>query len=345
MDKPELFSRDAHQSESLMVVEMSRLFYLSRALHVAAELAIADHLSDEPIALETLAQRTNTSASTLRRLIRFLSTFQIFKEPTPDKFSNTAMSAVLRTEHPQSVRALLRMYHELAYWSAAGPLEHTVRTAEPAFAHVYGVPRFQYMKENADSQRRFDEAMARGSRNDDPAIASAYDFGRFDRIVDVGGGRGGLVLEILRSAPNTIGTLFEQPQVLAQATQPEESWLSDRYEMVAGDFLEVVPDGADCYIIKDVLHDFNDEQCVKILSNCRSAMKSGSTILIANRDLPASAAAPHRNFWMDINIMTLYGGEERSASEWAELFQRSGLAVIQTIETSVDYVLTEGKPR
>src|SRR5262249_52530729 len=157
--------------------------------------------------------------------------------------------------HPQSIKSnVLRI--GTFWWSAVGELEHSLKTGEAAFEHVHGVPFFQYLRNNADVQQRFDRAMARISDANDAAVAAAYEFGRFRQIVDVGGGRGGLLTQILLRAPKTTGVLFEQPQVLDRATRLEEAGLSNRSKKITGDFFVSVPAGADCYVIKGVLHDF-----------------------------------------------------------------------------------------
>jgi C-methyltransferase len=343
MEKPELFSKQASPSAAHLIDEMSRLYYLSRAIHVAAELGIAEHLGQTPVALDELAEKTGTNASSLKRLLRFLSAYGMFEETSPDRFSNTTLSSVLRSDHPNSVRANLRRIGEF-WWSAVGRMEHSIRTGESAFTHVHGVPFFQYLKANADIQKRFDEAMARISDSDDAAIAAAYDFSRFRRIVDVGGGHGGLLVQILTRAPQATGVLFEQPQVLKRATRLSDAGLGGRSEMVGGDFFESLPAGADCYIIKGVLHDFDDERCVKILSNCRSAVTADGRVVIANQDLPSPVDGPHPNLTMDIQMMMLLQGRERTIGEWSDLLQRSGLKLGDSLETGVGFTLVESRP-
>jgi C-methyltransferase len=323
--------------------EMSRLYYLSRAIHVAAELGIADKLGDGTVAVAKLSEATGTKLEALRRLLHFLAAYSIFEEASPDSFRNTELSSVLRDDHPQSVRSNLQRIGGF-WWAAVGDLEHSVRTGEAAFVHVHNVPFFRYLRDNADVQRRFDRAMAQISDADDAAIAAAYEFSRFRKIVDVGGGRGGLLVQILERAPNATGVLFEQPQVLESATRLAEAGLANRSEKVAGDFFQSVPAGADCYVIKGVLHDFDDEQCVRILSNCRRAVSADGCLVIANHDLPLSLDAPHPNLTMDIQMMTILGGRERSAPEWSELFQRSGWRMGKRIDTDVLFTVTEGQP-
>ncbi len=190
MERPELLSEDAGRSAARLIDETSRLYYLSRAIQVAAEMGIADHLGGDPVALDDLARTTATNAGALKRLLRFLSAYRVFEERSPDWFCNTTLSSVLRADHPNSMRANLRRM-DGSWWSATAALDHSIRTGEAAFAHVHGVPFFQYLRANAEAQERFDEGMAQSSYANDAAIAAAFDFRRFRRIVDVGGGRGG----------------------------------------------------------------------------------------------------------------------------------------------------------
>ena len=343
MEKPEILSRQAGQSAARLIDEMSRLYYLSRAIHVAAELGVADHLGEPPSALDEIAEKTRTNAICLKRLLRFLSAYGIFEERSKDLFCNTTLSSVLCRDHPNSVRAGLRRIGDF-WWSAVGYMEQSIRTGRSAFVHVHGVDFFQYLKTNPDAQERFDHGMARISDADDTAIANAYEFGRFRRIIDIGGGQGGLLVQILRQAPAATGILFEQPQVLERATRLSDAGLGSRSEMVPGDFFKSVPAGGDCYVIKGVLHDFDDEHCLKLLSNCRKAVVSDGCVVIANRDLPDPIDGPHPNLTMDIQMMTLLSGHERTIAEWSNLFQRSSLEVGDTFETNVGFTIVEGRP-
>jgi len=341
MDIPALLSKDAGQSAARLIDEMSRLYYLSRAIHVVAELGLADLLDDEPLSPTDLAERTGTNVAALHRLLKFLSAYGIFQEKKAGNFAHTELSSVFRQDDPDSVRAILRRIGEF-WWSAVGGIEHSIRTGESAFNHVHGMPFFQFLKENPDIQKRFDEAMARVSDADDTAIAAAYDFDQFDCIVDVGGGRGGLLTQILMGTPRAKGILFDQPQVIDQATRLEEGGLSNRSEMVGGNFFDSIVGGGDCYVIKGVLHDFDDDQCVTILSNCRKAMNADGRVVIANQDLPSPIDGPHPNLTMDIQMMALLSGRERSKSDWSELFRRSGLRLISSVQTDVAFTVVDG---
>jgi O-methyltransferase domain len=250
---------------------------------------------------------------------------------------------VLRSDHPTSISANVRRIGAF-WWSAVGHMDHTVRTGESAFTHAHGVPFFQYLGTHPDIQKRFDVAMAKISDADDAAVATAYDFTRFSRIVDVAGGQGGLLVQILKNAPDATGVLFEQAQVVARATRLVDAGLKERSEMVAGDIFKSMPAGGDCYVIKGVLHDFDNEDCIKILSNCRRAASHNGCVVIANLNIPSQIDGPHPNRTMDIQMMTLLRGRERTIGEWSDLLQRSGLTPGNTIHTSVGFVLVESRP-
>jgi hypothetical protein len=343
MDRPELLSTQAGQSAARLIDEMSRLYYLSRAIHVAAELGIADQLDGSSTPLDKIAEGAGTDSDGLSRLLRFLSAYGIFEEKSPGQFCNTTLSSVLRSDHPNSVRANLRRIGDY-WWSAVGQMEHSVRTGQSAFLHVHGVSFFQFLKANPTVQARFDEAMARISGADDAAIAAAYDFGRFRRIVDLGGGRGGLLVQILRRAPDALGILFEQPQVIARVVRLGDDRVAGRSELVAGNFFEAVPAGADCYVLKGVLHDFDDAGCLKVLANCRDAMAPSGRVVIANQDLPSAVSGPHPNLTMDIQMMTLLGGRERTITQWSALFHRCGLRLGDVCPTDVGFTVVEATP-
>ncbi len=340
LERPELISAGANRSAARLMSEMSRLYYLSRAIHVAAELGIADLLGRGSHTIVEIAKSTGTNVAALGRLLRFLSAHDIFEETVAEAYSNTELSSVLSGDHPQSVRSNLRRIGDY-WWSAVGNMEHSIRTGESAFTNFHGMPFFQYLGANADVQRRFDEAMADISDADDTAIAEAYEFSRFSRIVDVGGGRGGLLAQILLQAPDAQGVLFDQPQVVSKATRLEQSGLLARTELLGGDFFESVPDGGDCYVIKGVLHDFDDNECIRILSHCRTAMVEGGHVVIANQDLPSPVTGPHPNLTMDIQMMVLLTGRERDAEQWQNIFGESGLRMNSSVDTGVGFTLID----
>lgn len=341
LKEPALLSPGASRSAARMIDEMSRLYYLSRAIQAAAALAIADYLGDGSATAEALAGRSGCNAAALERLLRFLSAYGVFEQTASNQYRNTELSSAMREDHPQSARARLRQTGEL-WWPAAANLEQCVRGGESAFTVFHGAPVFDYLRQHSDVQQRFDEVMARISDADDAAVAQAYDFSRFSKIIDVGGGSGGLLAQILLRAPLANGILFDQTRHTATPARLDRAGVSARANCITGDFFDALPEGGDCYVIKGVLHDFDDDACVKILSNCRRAMKKEGVIVIANQDLPTPVTGPHPNLTLDIQMLVLINGRERSGDHWQDLFRLAGLKMLSATGTDVGFTLIEG---
>jgi hypothetical protein len=330
-----------HLREQLL--EMSRAYLLSRAIHVAAELGVANHVGDTAVRASELAHLTGAYEPYLERLLRFLAGHGIFAEAAPGSFLATPLSALLADGHPSSMRAGLGMVNS-AWWAAVGDLGHAVRTGETAFAFRHRQPFFAYLKDNPSEQQSFDAGMASNSRSSDQAIARAYDFSRSGLLVDIGGGRGGLLKAILERHANVRGQLFDQPQVVERAMALEaDSALQGRLSCLAGDFFQAVPGGADTYLLKGVLHDFDDERCIQILKNCRRAMQPHSKLLIIERLISPDNLA-HQAKTIDVLMMVLLGGRERPASDWAELLRAADLQLCQQLTTDSEFTISEATP-
>jgi hypothetical protein len=328
-------TQQAQGNAQALVLEMSRGYVLARAIHVAAELGLADHVGDQPVPVQELARLTNTQPGHLERLLRLLAAHGVFSERAPGEFIASELSKVMRDDAPGSLRAGLRMVNS-AWWAAVGDLGHALATGAPAFDQRQGRPFFAYLREHPDDQQRFDAGMASNSRAAERAIAAAYDFGSARTIVDVGGGRGGLIRAILEQHAAVRGTVFDQPHVVQHASLPD----AGRTETVAGDFFEGVPAGADLYLIKGVLHDFDDERCRVILANIRRAMPPGSKLLVVERTI-APDDRPHQAKTIDLMMMALLGGRERSAREWAGLLRGAGLELSRQMPTSSEFTISE----
>jgi hypothetical protein len=201
-----------------------------------------------------------------------------------------------------------------ACWNALGHLLHSVRTGAPAFDHVYGMPLFEHYGRNLEANLRFDRGMTSITIAENPAVVSCYDFGQFRQIVDVGGGRGGFLAEVLKTYPSVRGVLYDQPQVVNEPEPLLQAELRDRCEIVEGTFFESVPVGADTYILKRVLHDWSDwsdEVAVSLLRRCREAMAPEGRVLTLDAAVPPGNQ-PHRSKMLDIMMMALLGGRERT---------------------------------
>jgi hypothetical protein len=338
-----LVSSFARSSPSLFVEELSTLHLLARALHVVAEIGVANHLSDNGTPVKELAEKTDTDPVALRRLMQFLASYGISEQTGPEAFCATELSDTLRDDHPKSVRPIILRFGP-PWWESVGAMLEAVKTGEPSFPKIAGMHVFEYLSRNPEKQKRFDAGIAQIADADNASVAAVYDFSRFRRIVDVGGGQGGLLRHIMPRAPEATGILFDQPQVVSNPTRLEEAGLLSRCDCVGGDFFEAVPTGGDCYIIKAVLHDFSDEESVRILRNCREAVSDGGRVLVAERFLPSSSDGPHTNLIMDLLLMVLHTGHERRDFEFQELFAEAGLRVTGFHKTQIRFHIVEGIP-
>ena len=301
-----------------------------QAIHVAAELALADLVANGPKTVTELAASAHAHGPSLGRFLRALTSLGIFAEDPDGRFRQTALSETLREDHPESIRRWAMMLGARFVWKPCGELDRTVRTGQPAFEHVYGAPFFKHLAEHQDDAVVFNAAMSSM-----PAwiatIVDAYDFSAFERIVDVGGGHGALLVGILSANPHVRGVLHDLPAVVAGAATPREGAMVDRCEIVGGDFFDSVPADGDAYLLSGVIHDWNDESAVKILKNCRRAIPSNGTLLLVDTVLIPSSD-PGRAL-MDLLMMVLTGGRERTESEFRSLLQETGFSLARVIAT------------
>ena len=299
-----------------------------QAIHVAAKFALADLVASGPKSIKELADATHTHGSSMGRLLRALTTLGIFVEDTAGRYRQTALSDTLRSEHPESIRPLAMMLGAHFVWKPSGALDETVRTGQPSFERVYGAPFFEYLAGHSDDAAVFNTAMS-SSPDYLAAIVGAYEFSKFERIVDVGGGHGLLLAGILFANPRLCGVLYDLPAVVADTSALRKEPISQRCEIIGGDFFKGVPAGADAYILKGIIHDWNDKAALRILKNCRRAIHSDGTLLLAETVLspstdPASAL-------MDMLMMVLTNGRERTESEFRSLLQEAGFSMVQVI--------------
>jgi hypothetical protein len=310
------------------------------AIRAAALLGVADHLAGGPREVAELAELTESNEVYLRRLLRFLASRGIFREDEDGRFDLTPYAEVLRSDVPNSIRAGVLIATSETWWQSAGDLVEAIRHGEPAFDRRYGKPLFDYLAENPSVGRMFNEGMATFAAGDIDLVTAAYDFPDSGVLVDVGGGLGGLLLAVLRARPNLRGVLFDHEKVLA-GTMLGQLGADERWELVPGDFFESVPAG-DFYLIKNVLHDWNDDQCVRILENCRRAMRPGGKLLVIDAVLPPGNE-PHFGKAMDMIMLLLLPGQERSLAEFEHVFSRAGFRVNQVITTAGPLALIEAE--
>ncbi|MDI9819463.1 MULTISPECIES: methyltransferase [unclassified Legionella] len=321
----------------IQLATISRWYVVSRAIHTVAKLGIANHMSYKPVAIKELAEKTGTIPELLDRLLKFLSAYKIF-DYHEGSFALTELSLPLRDDHPNSIRDVLCMVDE-SWWQAFSCLDLCLTTGKSAFSHQHGEDFFTYLSKHPEKQSNFDKGMAKLSSFDDACVASSYNFSSFSQVIDMGGGRGGLIKAIAAQYPAVKLILFDTPSVIAQLHAKD---FPSQVKLVAGDFLTSIP-LAEAYIFKGVLHDFNDELMNKILCNCHQQMPADSLLFIAEQVLPDNEY-PHPNKTMDIVMMALLGGRQRTLKEWQQSIQPSGFIYQESYPTNSLFTLMAFKP-
>jgi hypothetical protein len=288
-------------------------------------------LAAGPKAVDVLADEAKCDAAALFRLLRALASVGIFAEVNPREFALTPLADCLRSDVPHSARNWAMLTGDELHWGLWGQLRQSVQAGRSMATDLFGQSYFEYLQAHPRTSEVFDRAMIETSGRHMVAVASAIDGTRFRRLVDVGGGRGLLVSAVLKASPELHALLFDQAQVVAQA-QPvlEAADVADRCECVAGDFFEAVPTGADAYVLKSVLHDWSDEECGKILSACRRAMLPHARLLLVEMVMDAPNVQPLANF-LDLAMLVLLGGKERTEQEFRELLASSGFRLDRVI--------------
>jgi O-methyltransferase domain/Dimerisation domain len=332
--------RRAHDA----MLERIAAYWQSQLVYVAAKLGIADVLVDGPLTVEEIAARVGAHPAYLKRVLRALASLGVFAADPHGRFHLTRLAQTLRSDHPESLRDFALMLVDDYNWSAWGALEHAVKTGNTAFEHVHGSPAFPWMQAHPEKEKIFSASMASISVMENAAVARSYAFGKLGKVVDVGGAHGHLLATILRSYVKLRGVLFDQPQVIAEAAKAGYTTAPDvgsRCEVVSGDFFESVPPGADGYVLKYIMHDWDDDKCVRILQNCRKAMGDDGRVLVVDHVV----AAGNRFDWgklVDINMMVMLGSKERTKDEFRQLFTRAGLRLKRIIRTGSSVSILEG---
>jgi hypothetical protein len=329
------------------ILNLALGYLASRGLHVATELGIADVLKDGPKSIEDLARATGAHQHSLYRVLRMLAGHGVFAEEPLGQFHLTPMAAVLQVGVAGSVHDGVRMVGDLAgdgsWWTAVGRLRQSVMTGEPGFTSVHGLSFFDYLTRHPEAGTWFDRGLANFAAAENPAIVSCYDFGQFGRVVDVGGGQGGFLAEVLKVFPSVTGVLYDRPQVIQEPAYLIAAELLNRCEVIGGDFFQSVPGGGDVYVLKRILHDWGDERSIQILRRCREAMGNHARLLVVDAVVPPGND-PHPSKIMDMLMMVLVEGQERTEQEFGELFQQAGLKLTKVIPTASVLSIVEGAP-
>lgn len=330
----------------MRLVEISAGYWLPRALQVAADLGVADRIEGEARTAKEIAAELGVSVDALNRLLRLLASHGIFERVADQeggqngpKYGHNELSRALREDHPRSMRAYVRLLGLPALWDSWGKLGEVVRNGEPAIKEI-----FAYFQERPEVTKIFDAGMKSKGEVAIGQVISNYDFSGFKTIADVGGGLGHLLKAILTASPNARGVLFDQPHVVSRATL--DPALEGRMEAQGGDFFKGPLPKCDAYVVMEVLHDWTDEQCKTILRQVRKAAPDGAKLLVVETVLPdesawAAGKGVHFGNHLDINMMVLTGGRERTPEEFSRTFGESGWRMSRVVKTASPYSIVE----
>lgn len=303
---------------------------ISQVVHVIAELGVADVLAAGPLPLEGIARACDADPDALSRVLRVAASFGVFTRDGEGRYALTPMAEYLRSDVPDSRRDLVLFNGDEMLWKPYGELLYTVRTGKPAFDAVFGRTFFEHLAEEPRAARLFDAAMAQMSQATTAMLLQQYDFGRFARVADIGGGNGWFLAELLAAFPGVRGTLVDLPDVVAAAGERfDANGTADRAEVVAGDFFEPAPPGFDAYLLKAVLHDWDDEHALRILGRIREAMQaSPDGRLLVCEFLVAEDDRWDRGKLLDLDMLLRFGGRERDLAQWHRLLGAAGFELV-----------------
>ena len=342
MPQPETNQPNQAMPPQFAVLQMASGYWVSRSIYVAAKLGIADLLKDSPKSCDELAIATGTHAPSLYRVLRALASLGVFAETQPNHFTLTPLAACLQSDVPNSFRAFVIMLGEEQY-RAWGEFMHSVQTGGSSFEHIYGMNLYEYLAQNPESAKIFDESMTNFSAIESGAIAASYDFSSIQTLVDIAGGQGLLIASILKSNPTLKGVLFDLPHVIERAKRfLEAEGVLERCQLAAGNFFESVPEGGDAYILKYIIHDWDDEKAIAILKQCHKVMPANGKILVAEQVIPPGNK-PFMGKLLDLQMLVMTsGGCERTEAEYRALFEKAGFKLTRIVPTQDEISIIEG---
>ncbi len=334
-------TENQHLPPEAIVTQMALGCFVSQGLAVVAKLGVADLLKDAPQTVSVLAEKTQTHERSLYRLLRALSSVGIFDESDPKVFGLTPLSETLLSDRPNSLRDAAIFMGANWHWQVYGEMLHSVQTGEAAWKKVHGAEVFPYLQQHPAEAEIFNRAMTSYSQAVAKPVAAAYDCSDIKTLVDVAGGHGKLLAEFLRANPNLNGVLFDLPEVIAGAGEVlEKEGVAERVTIVSGDFFEAVPTGADAYLMKHIIHDWDDDRAVKILKNIASVMNPNGKVLIAEQIIPTGNTA-HPGKLMDLEMLVSPGGIERTEEEYREILAAASLKLNRVIATQSQISIVE----
>ncbi|MGW6983372.1 methyltransferase [Streptomyces sp. NPDC054932] len=325
---------------SVRVLQLVTSSWMAAAVSAAAELGVADALAGGARPVDEIAEAVGAHAPTLHRLLRACADIGLFEEHDGAVFALTEVGEALRSDSPASMRNFARWTGLAADRNTWVGLADSVRTGEPAFEKVHGQNVWDFMRDRTDVSGVFDDAMTEASRQLIAPVVGAFDFSGIGTLVDVAGGHGALLAAVLAANPEVRGVLYDQPDVVVGAKETfRELGVDGRVETVGGDFFDSVPTGGDAYLLSNVIHDWDDENALRILANCRAALAEGGRVLLVEAVMPERSEPSPTVTLMDLNMLVLCGGRQRTEAEFAGLFAGAGLRLTRIVRAGLHSVV------
>lgn len=326
------------------LIQMATGYWVSRIVYAAAKLDLADRLAAGPRSAAELAGAAGVQAPALHRLMRALAGLGVLTERDGQRFALTPLGEALRTGAPGSARATVLTLGGPLMWRGWEEILYSLETGRTGFEKAYGIPIFDYLAQHPDEASLFSETMIGVHGAEPPAVAAAYDFSRFGTVVDVGGASGNLLAAILTRNARPRGVLFDLPHVVRDAPALfRERGVADRVTIEAGSFFQTVPAAGDAYVLSHIIHDWSEEQCLTILGHCRRALTPKGRLLIVEMVItPGDAFHPGK--LLDITMLVMPGGQERTESEYAQLLGKAGFRLERVVPTESAVSIVEASP-
>jgi O-methyltransferase domain/Dimerisation domain len=318
--------------------------WTTQTIYVAVKLGIPDELADGPLHGNEVARRVGADPDAVYRLMRALAAKGVLRHRRDGKFKLTSTGTALRTGTHGSVRDMALFIGHPLRWEDWGNLLHSVKTGEPAVVKLRGKPFFEYLDSNPELAESFNNAMTAGSEFAIYAVLASYDFSGYRKIVDVGGGHGRLLSMVLAKAPSARGVLFDLPTVVDGAgPEMKKADVTERCTVAGGSFFESVPEGGDAYLMKAIIHDWKDDDALRILGNIRNAIATDGKLLLLESVLPERASSDI-GMLIDLEMLVAVGGKERTRAEWANLLARAGFRLNRVVHTATPVSIIEATP-